>query len=37
MARNLAALSHARIFLDLDKGANLGFVADLAAIQIDEL
>src|SRR5208282_5354988 len=36
MARNLAVLSHARIFLDLDKGANLGFIADFAAIEIDE-
>ena len=37
MARNLAAFSHARILLDLDKGANFSFVADFAAIKIDEL
>src|SRR5271157_562024 len=37
MARNLAVLSDARIFLDLDKCAYLGFVADFAAIEVDEL
>ena len=37
MARNLAPASHGRIFLDLDERTDLGFIADFATIQIDEL
>ena len=37
VAGNLAAAAHAGIFLDLDERADLGFVADLAAVQVDEL
>src|ERR1700722_13510386 len=37
VAGNFAALADTGIFLDLDKSANLGFVADLASVEIDEL
>ena len=37
MARDLAAPPDTRILLNLDEGADLGFVADLAAVKIDEL
>jgi hypothetical protein len=36
MARNLAALPDRCVFLDFDKGTDLGFVADFAAVQVDE-
>jgi hypothetical protein len=34
---NLATFSDGRVFLDLDERTNLGFVADLASVQVDEL
>jgi len=34
VARDFAAIAHARVFLNFDKSANLYIVADLAAIQI---
>jgi hypothetical protein len=37
MTGDLAALPDAGIFLDFDECADLGFVSNLAAIQIDEL
>ena len=37
VARDLAAPSNPRVLLDLNKSADLCFVADLAAVQIDEL
>ena len=37
MTRDFAALADRRVFLDLDKGADLGFIADFAAVKIDEL
>src|SRR5258708_31830858 len=37
MARNFAAFSHTRILLDFNESAYLGFIADFAAVQIDEL
>jgi hypothetical protein len=33
---NLAAFSDANLFLDFDKGSDARFIADLAAVQIDE-
>src|SRR5262245_62098596 len=36
VARNLASPAHPRIFLDFDERPDLGFVADLAAVQVDE-
>lgn len=35
--RNLAAISNDDVFLDLDKCANLRFIAQPAAIKIDEI
>jgi hypothetical protein len=37
VARDFAPLSNAGVFLDLHKGANLGFIADAASVQVDEL
>src|SRR2546425_6701390 len=37
VARNLAPPADLRIFLDLDERPDLRFVADLAAVQVDEL
>jgi hypothetical protein len=37
VARNLAVLSDAGVFLNLDEGPNLGVVADRATVKIDEL
>src|SRR5712691_7097947 len=37
VARNLAATAHLRVLLDLDERADFGFVANLAAVQVDEL
>ena len=37
VAGDLAPPANAGILLNLDEGADLGFVADLAAIEIDEL
>src|SRR5207249_7253915 len=37
VARNLAPPADLRILLDLDEGPDLRFVADLAAVQVDEL
>src|SRR5208282_1240810 len=36
VTRNLAVLAHSRILLNLHEGADFGFVADLASIQVDE-
>ena len=36
VARDLAALADLRALLDFDEGADLRFVADLAAVEIDE-
>jgi hypothetical protein len=37
VARDLAAFAYARAFLDLDKGAKLGLIADRATIEVHEL
>jgi hypothetical protein len=37
VARDLAALADSCILLDFDERADLGFIADLATVQIDEL
>jgi hypothetical protein len=37
VAGNLAATAYTRIFLNLHKGANFRFVANLAPIQVDKL
>ena len=37
MAGNLAIAADGGILLDLDECANLGVIADLAAVQVDEL
>src|SRR5688572_1835811 len=37
MARDLAAAADAGVFLDFDEGADFGFVADVAAVEVDEL
>src|SRR5690348_15354130 len=36
MTGDFAATSHARVFLNFHEGANLGLVADFAAIEVDE-
>src|SRR3984893_2825961 len=36
VTRNLAARADSGVFLDLDKRSNLGLVANLAAIEVDE-
>ena len=37
VARNLAALAHGCVLLDFDECADLGLIADFAAVKIDEL
>ncbi len=37
VARNLAVLSNSRVLLDLHEGADFRFVANFAAIEINEL
>jgi hypothetical protein len=37
MARDLATLSNFCVLLDFDEGADLGFVAHFAPIQVDKL
>jgi len=37
VARDLAAAAHLGVLLDLHERSDLGLVADVAAIQIDEL
>jgi hypothetical protein len=37
VARDLAAFTDSCILLDLDERADLGFIANLATVQIDEL
>ena len=37
VAGNLAALADGGVFLNLDKGADFRFVANLTAIKVDEL
>ncbi len=37
VARDLAVLPYLRVLLNLDERADLGLVANLAAIQVDEL
>jgi hypothetical protein len=37
VGRNLAALADSRVFLDLDEGPDLGLVAYLAAVEIDQI
>ena len=37
MARYFAVLADRSVLLDLDKGPDLGFVADFAAVKVDEL
>jgi hypothetical protein len=36
MGGNLATCSNGGVALDLDEGADLGLVADLAAVEVDE-
>ena len=36
MARDLAAIADSRTLLDFNKRANLGFVANLTAVEVNE-